>query len=121
MVIRETLKEVKQNQSKKREGSLLRLLGEVNLRRSNHDQATAHIGEAIEILQKVGNPRQLWEAQSALGRTFEQLGRNSEAKEHWGAAAATIQRVANGLSDQELKNNFLNAQPVREILARAGR
>jgi class 3 adenylate cyclase/tetratricopeptide (TPR) repeat protein len=120
-VIRETLEKVKQNQSKKREGSLLRLLGEVNLRRNNHDQATAHIGEAIEILQKVGNPRQLWEAQAALGRTFEQLGRHSEAKEQWVAAATAIQRVASGLSDQELKKSFLNAQPVREILARAER
>jgi len=120
-VIRDTLEKVRRSQSKKREGSLLRLLGEVNLRRNNHDQATAHIGEAIAILQKVGNPRQLWEAQAALGRTFEQLGRNSEAKEQWGAAAATIQRVSNGLSDQELKKSFLNAQPVREILARAER
>ena len=99
----------------------MRLLGEVNLRRNNYDQATAHIGEAIAILQKVGNPRQLWEAQAALGRTFEQLGRNSKAKEQWGAAAATIQRVAIGLSDQELRKSFLNAQPVREILARAER
>jgi len=120
-LILETLEKVRQTQSRKREGSLLRLLGEVNLRRNNHDQATAYIGEAIEILQKVGNPRQLWEAQAALGRTFEQLGRNSEAKEQWGAAGATIQRVTNGLSDQELKKSFLNAQPVREILARAER
>ena len=99
----------------------MRLLGEVNLRRNNYDQAKAHIGEAIAILQKVGNPRQLWEAQAALGRTFEQLGRNSEAKEQWGAAAATIQRLAKGLSNQELRKSFLNAQPVREILAQGER
>jgi hypothetical protein len=78
-----------------------------------------YISEAIEILKKVGNPHQLWEAQAALVRTFEQLGRHSEAKEQWGAAAATIQRVANGLSDRELREGFLNAQPVGEILARA--
>ncbi len=69
--------------------------------------------------QRVGNPRQLWEAQTALGRTFEKLGRHSEAKEQWGAAAATIEKVTNGLSDRELKEGFLNAPPVRDILARA--
>jgi predicted ATPase/class 3 adenylate cyclase len=120
-LILENLEKVRQTQSRKREGSLLRLLGEVNLRRNNYDQAIAHIGEAIEILKKVGNPHQLWEAQAAFGWAHDQAGRISEAKDQWGAAVATIQGVADKLSDRELRAGFLNAQPVREILGRAER
>ena len=79
------------------------------------------MSEAIAILQEVGNPKQLWEAHASLGRALDQAGRSSEGGEHWGAAATTIQGVAKGLSDRELRESFLNADPVREILARAER
>ena len=58
--ILENLEKVRRVGSRKREGSLLRLMGEVNLRHKKVDQAVAHISKAIAILQKVGNPRQLW-------------------------------------------------------------
>jgi hypothetical protein len=78
------------------------------------------MGEAIQILAEVGNPRQLWEAHSSLATLYHKLRRESEAREQWSAAAGTIHKQAGGLSDRSLKERFLNARPIQEILAKAG-
>jgi hypothetical protein len=43
----------------------------------------------------------------------------SEAREQWGDAAELIQKTINGLSDRELREGFLNAKPIRDILVKA--
>jgi hypothetical protein len=50
---------------------------------------------------------------------FNKLGRSSKALKQWGAAVEVISGVANGLSDRELREGFLNAEPIREILSKA--
>jgi hypothetical protein len=47
------------------------------------------------------------------------MGRRSEAKEQWGLASDIIQNTAEELSDRELREGFLNAQPIREIFSKA--
>jgi hypothetical protein len=105
---------------KKIEGRFLRLLGEVQMKRNESDNAIGSISEAILILKEVGNPRQVWEAHASLASVCDKLRRGSEAREHWGAAAELIQKTANGLSDRNLREGFLNARPIREILANTG-
>ncbi len=103
--------------TKKIEGRFLRLLGEVQMRRREPDAAISSVHEAILILKEVGNPRQLWEAHASLASAYDKLGRESEAREQWGAAAEVIQKTANGLSDRWLREGFLKAKPIRDILA----
>ena len=98
----------------------MRLLGEVQLKRNEPDNAIPSISEAVRILREVGNPRQLWQAHASLASLYGKLGRESEATEQWGAAAEIIHKTANGLSSPELREGFLNAKPIREILANAG-
>jgi len=121
VIVLRNLRTAKREHVKKFEGRFLRLLGEVQMRRGEFGQALDSLGEAILILGKVGNPRQLWQAHGSLASFYERMGRRSEAREQWGAAAATIQRVANGLCDQELRKGFLSALPIREILIRMER
>ncbi len=106
--------------TKKIEGRFFRLLGEVQMRRNEFDRAISSMSEAILILKEVGNPRQLWEAYASLASAYEKLRRESEAREQWGAAVELIHKTANGLSDQNLREGFLNAKPIRDILANAG-
>ena len=106
--------------TKKIEGRFLRLLGEVQMKRNEFDKAISSMSEAILILKEVGNPRQLWEAHTSLASAYEKLRRESEAREQWGAAAEVIHKTANGLSDRELREGFLSAKPIRDILAKAG-
>jgi len=117
-VIAENLEKVREVHSKKREGGLLRVLGELHMRRGESDSAISNLNEAIIILKEVGNPRQLWQAHGSLAAAFDDLGRSSEAREPWGAAAEVIENTAKGLSDSELREGFLRADPVRHILSK---
>ena len=106
--------------TKKIEGRFLRVLGEVQMKRNEPDNAIRSLNEAILILKEVGNPRQLWEAHASLASVYDKLRRESEAKKEWGSAADIIRKTAGGLSDQSLREGFLNAKPVRDILAKTG-
>ncbi len=101
------------------EGSFLRLLGEVQVRRGESEAALNNIGQAIHILVEVGNPRQIWEAYASLGSAFNKTGRLSDARDQWSLATEVIKRTANDLSNRELKEGFFNADPVREILSKS--
>jgi tetratricopeptide (TPR) repeat protein len=105
--------------TKKIEGRFLRLFGEVQMKRNEFDRAISSISEAILILKEVGNPRQLWEAHASLASVYDKLRHGSEAREQRGAAAEVIQKTASGLSDGKLQEGFVNAKPIRDILANA--
>jgi tetratricopeptide (TPR) repeat protein len=104
---------------KKREGGFLRLLGEIQMRRKESEEALRSFNDAIAILQEVGNPRQLWQAHASLASAYEQMGRSNEAKGQWDSAAELIHTVANGLSDRTLGEGFLQAGPIQAILSKA--
>ncbi len=106
--------------TKKIEGRFLRLLGEVQMKHGDSDNAVRSLSEAILILKEVGNPRQLWQTHASLASAYDKLRRESEAREQWGAAAEIIQKTAKGLSDRKLREGFLNAKPIQGILANAG-
>ncbi len=109
----------KREDTKKIEGRFLRLLGEVQMKRNELNNAISSMSEAILILKEVGNPRQLWEAHASLASAYVKLRRLSEAKEHGDAAVELIHKTANGLSDRNLREGFLNAKPIQDILAKA--
>ncbi len=118
-LIQEGIKTARTQNNKKREGCFLRVLGDIQFSRGEIDNAIKSINEGILVLKDVGNPRQLWEAYASLATGLGKLGRTSDAREHWGAAAEIIQDTANGLSDRELRGGFLEATPIREILSKA--
>jgi class 3 adenylate cyclase/tetratricopeptide (TPR) repeat protein len=118
--IEKNLEMSRREHTKKIEGRFLRLLGEVQMKRNKSDNAIRSLSESILLLKEVGNPRQLWEAHASRASVYDKLRRGSEAKEEWGAAADVIRKTAGGLSDQNLREGFLNAKPVRDILAKTG-
>jgi tetratricopeptide (TPR) repeat protein len=117
-IVLKNLPAAQREHMKKYEGRFLRLLGEVQTRQGEFDQARSSLGEAIRILGEVGNPRQLWQAHGALASSYERMGRGSEAREQWSKAAEIIRKVDYGLADRKLGQGFLNARQVREILAK---
>lgn len=118
-LIRKNLERVRELHARKREGGFLRLQGEVHVRRNEFENAIVNFGEAIQILKEVGNPRQLWQAHASLASAFDLLGRFSEAKEQWGAASEIVHNVGKGISDRELRDGFLRAEPIHNILSKA--
>ena len=119
VLIEKHLNKVRKDIMRKREGSFLRLLGEVQSKRNESDSAIKTLKEAIRILNEVENPRQLWQAHSSFASAFDKMERHSEAQEQWGAAAGVIQKTAHGLKDRELREGFPKAEPIRQILSKA--
>jgi class 3 adenylate cyclase/tetratricopeptide (TPR) repeat protein len=119
LLIHQNLKKIREQHARKREGGFLRMLGEVQIRCNESENAIENFNEAILILKEVGNPRQLWQAYASLASAFSKLGRSSEAQEQGDAAAEVIRSLANGLSDRELREGFLAADPIQEILSKA--
>lgn len=118
-LVEKNLKITQREHSKKMEGSFLRLLGEVQIRRGELDAALNNMGQAIHILLEVGNPRKIWEAYASFASVFSKMGRLSDARHQWRMATDVINRTANDLSDQDLREGFLKAGPVLEILSEA--
>jgi class 3 adenylate cyclase/tetratricopeptide (TPR) repeat protein len=118
-VIKEGVETAGLGKTKKRQGSFLRLLGEIQIKRNESENAITNLGKAIDILKDVGNPRQLWQAHASLASVFKQLGRPSEEHEQWGMAAEIIFKTANDISNRELRESFLEAKPIRQILSKA--
>ncbi|MGD8521781.1 MAG: adenylate/guanylate cyclase domain-containing protein [Desulfobacterales bacterium] len=118
-VIRKGIETAQSRHTKKREGSFLRLLGEIQKQRNETENAIVNLNKAIEILIAVGNPRQLWQAHASLARVFKKLGKHSEGREQWGMASEIIHQTAHGLSDRKLRKGFLDAQSIGEILSKA--
>ena len=81
--------------------------------------AIVTIKRSIEMLEKVGNPRLLWEAYSTLAITYNKFGRPYESTDSWGIAKSWINKVSDGLSDSELKNGYLKSRPVNAIFSKA--
>jgi tetratricopeptide (TPR) repeat protein len=118
-IIQTNLERSSREHLKKNEGRFLRLLGEVQTRRNESANAITTLNEAIRILGEVGNHRQLWQAHASLAAAFDTFGRAGEARDQWSAAGKVILNTANGLSDQDLREGFLSARPVKEILTKA--
>ncbi len=103
---------------KKREGGLLHLAGKIQMLRNDLEKAVEILQNSITILEKVGNPKLLWEAYSSLANAYKKLWRKSDSNEAWGAAKKWINVVGDGLSDVELKNGFLNSSQIKAILSK---
>jgi ATP/maltotriose-dependent transcriptional regulator MalT len=117
-VARKGIETAQSRHTKKREGSFLRLRGEIQNQRNATKNAIVNLNKAIEILTEVGNPRQLWQAHASLAGVFKKLGKHREEREQWGLASEIILKVSRGLSDRRLRQGFLEAQSIREILSK---
>lgn len=118
-IIQDNLDFTNKRKMRKREGSFLHLLGKVQMHQNELEIAIVTIKRSIEILEKVGNPRLLWEAYSTLGTTYNKFGRPYESTESWGLAKSCINKISNDLSDSELKNGFLKSRQVNVIFSKA--
>jgi tetratricopeptide (TPR) repeat protein len=117
--IQNNLESAQKKYTRKREGSFLRMMGEVRIRHNEFEKAIENFREAIVILKEVENPRQLWRAHASLAAAYSKLKRFSEEQEQWGAAAELILNTANDLSDRQLREGFLKATSIRKILAKS--
>jgi class 3 adenylate cyclase/tetratricopeptide (TPR) repeat protein len=100
-------------------GRAERLFGEVLIRKKAYDQAEDRLKSALERFKEVGNPKQLWITYTTLARLYETINRSDLEREQWQKAKKTIMETAEGLQGNKLKETFISASPVKQILGNA--
>jgi tetratricopeptide (TPR) repeat protein len=118
-VAKKCLKTAEGRKFKKYIGKAHRLLGQIAAERGEYDEGQARLRSALEYLEQVGNPKQLWLTRTALAHLYAKMNRSDLERAEWQAAAAIVRSTAEGLMDEALRGTFLAAAPVREILEHA--
>jgi len=106
---------------KKYEGKAERLMGQMLTARGAYDRAEEYLRSALSKLEEVGNPKQLWMTNTALAQLYEKMQRPDLEREQWQAAAAIVKYTAEGLQEEGLRETFMNAALIREIMEHATR
>ena len=101
---------------KKYVGKAERLLGKILTEREQFDQAEAWLQDAIERLEEVGNPKQIWMTLDALAELYKKIKRSDLEREQWQKATQIVTNTAEGLKDRDLQKTFISAPPIRKIL-----
>jgi class 3 adenylate cyclase/tetratricopeptide (TPR) repeat protein len=111
----ECLALAEQSDSKKNIVKGRRLRGQVFLAQGKLPEAEKELATVLEVAQRVGNPPQLWKTYAALGDLRKTQGRADDARAAYRDALAVIDGVAAGLSDESLKETFLDSEHVQGI------
>ncbi|MCH8994799.1 MAG: tetratricopeptide repeat protein, partial [Chloroflexi bacterium] len=97
-----------------------RLRGQALLAQGKLSEAEREFATALEIAQEIGNPPQLWKTHAALGELRQAQGRRDEARQCYRDAIAVIEGVAQGLTEESLRETFLSSDHVQGIRREAG-
>ena len=81
-------------------------------------RAIEHLRQAHTLAQKIGVVGEIWQIQSRLGDLHERCGEDGEAREAFSQAAQTLRELAQKITDEELREDFLSAPQSRRVLER---
>jgi tetratricopeptide (TPR) repeat protein len=83
------------------------------------DSAAQHLTEALDGFRDHPALLEVWRSARVLGRLHLRLGDEAAAGRAFAEAAAAVRTIAAGVADEALREGFLNAEPVREVLEAA--
>ena len=63
----------------------------------------------------MGYPPLMWKTHFSLGQIYNQQGNYEAAKESLEKASTIIDRMASNVSDTEVKETFLNSEPIQNV------
>ena len=92
-----------------------RLRGQCLLARGKLAEAETEIDIALGIAKEIGNPPQLWKTYVALGDLRKAQGERNQARKAYSEAYSVIESVAEGLTDEALRETFLTSPHVQGI------
>jgi tetratricopeptide (TPR) repeat protein len=92
-----------------------KILGDIALLEDDVDTARTCLDEAIAILANNPCPTIEWKILSSRADLAAQLGDSTAADEFRGRARATIQSLADSVTDDALKARFLKSPSVRRV------
>ena len=96
-----------------------RLRGALLLSQGQPEDAEAEVKLALERALQLENPTEIWKSQQALGDLYKERGKAKLAKTQYRNAVKVIEGIANGLTNPELREGFLQSKPIRELFAQS--
>jgi tetratricopeptide (TPR) repeat protein len=93
------------------------LRGRVLQARQETDRARAAVHHALSIAQSLGALGMIWMCHLALAELEQADHQDEPAQVHYHAALEIVERIAGRLTDPALRQRFLDAAPVRTLLA----
>jgi class 3 adenylate cyclase/tetratricopeptide (TPR) repeat protein len=97
------------------------LQGEILAAEGRLDESARTLDASARQAERIGTPREIWIARSALGRVLGQLGRDNEAEAQFVKAADAIEGVSSKLKTRALSRSLLSAETVRAVYKALGR
>ena len=94
----------------------LRMLAVVSRWNGKRDEAIAHLREAQILAEQIGLPGELWQIQTDLGELHEERGERDAAQVAFDRAAGTFRTLIEKISDEGLREGFLDAPLARRVL-----
>ncbi|MFK7804980.1 MAG: AAA family ATPase, partial [Anaerolineae bacterium] len=79
-------------------------------------QAIVHLEGALALAQEIGLPGEEWPILGELGKLYGEQGEDVKGQEAYKEAAIIINRLAETIDEDELREGFLNAVLVRSVL-----
>ncbi len=83
------------------------------------EAATRGLAGALEELEGLAAPLEVWTAARVLGRLHRQLDDEAGASAAFSQSARAVRTIAAGVTEAALREGFLGAAPVREVLEAA--
>jgi len=101
--------------SRKYESWAWRIKGESATARRAWGEAEDALGRARALAETIGQPRQSWMSQVAIGRLHAARGRREEALGHYRAAGTIIAGLRAGTQDRGLRAGLESVPLIREV------
>jgi tetratricopeptide (TPR) repeat protein len=83
------------------------------------EEGVRRLAAAREALRSFRAPFETWKTGRLLGLAYRRLGENDRARQAFAEAADDVRSIAARVGDEELRDGFLAAAPVREVLEAA--
>jgi tetratricopeptide (TPR) repeat protein len=96
-----------------------RLRGQILSAKGRFEEAETELHRALTQAKQLGNPTQLWNTQQALGNLLLKQDKREEARRAFQAAVKVVQALAEDLTDVELKEGYLQSEPVQKLVSLA--
>jgi DNA-binding SARP family transcriptional activator len=94
----------------------LRMLAVVSRWNGERDEAITYLREAQILAEQIGLPGELWQIQSDLGELHKASRQPDAAQVAFNRAADTLRTLIENMSDEGLREGFLDAPLVRRVL-----
>jgi len=98
-----------------------KLMAQIAIADGYNDEAESEFADALAELQEYPAPVVAWRTYAGLGRLKSSTGNASAASEAFAQSAKIVNGIVTNISDEILRETFLNSDAVREVMTGASR